>query len=72
MFILWIDGIYLQPILYYFDYHTKHEKMAEDVQYCPLHECVFSGDVRKLSALLRLNDVAKKDKHGMFMLKYLY
>nr|CAD7572179.1 unnamed protein product [Timema californicum] len=32
--------------------------------YCPLHECVFSGDVRKLSSLLRTNDVAKKDKHG--------
>jgi len=46
--------------------------MAEDVQYCPLHECVFSGDVRRLSALLRLNDVAKKDKHGMLMLKYVY
>nr|CAD7441973.1 unnamed protein product [Timema bartmani] len=38
--------------------------MAEDVDYCPLHECVFSGDVRKLSSLLRTNDVSKKDKHG--------
>lgn len=38
--------------------------MAEDQQY-PLHECVFSGDLRKLSALLRSdNDIAKKDKHG--------
>jgi hypothetical protein len=41
--------------------------MAEDVNYCPLHECVFSGDVRRLSGLLRLNDVAKKDKHGTFI-----
>ncbi|XP_063229928.1 ankyrin repeat domain-containing protein 13C [Bacillus rossius redtenbacheri] len=36
--------------------------MAEDS--CTLHECVFTGDVRKLSALLRTNDVSKKDKHG--------
>ncbi|XP_023711289.1 ankyrin repeat domain-containing protein 13C isoform X1 [Cryptotermes secundus] len=38
--------------------------MAEDGECCPLHECVFSGDVRRLSSLLRLNDVSKKDKHG--------
>ncbi|XP_039286008.1 ankyrin repeat domain-containing protein 13C isoform X2 [Nilaparvata lugens] len=30
----------------------------------PLHECVFTGDVRKLSALIRTQDVAKRDKHG--------
>lgn len=30
----------------------------------PLHECVFTGDVRKLSSLLRFNDVTRKDKHG--------
>lgn len=30
----------------------------------PLHECVFGGDVRKLSSLLRYHDVTKKDKHG--------
>lgn len=30
----------------------------------PLHECVFGGDVRKLSSLLRFNDVTRKDKHG--------
>lgn len=40
--------------------------MAEDQEY-PLHECVFSGDLRKLSALLRSNnDIGKKDKHGKF------
>jgi hypothetical protein len=44
--------------------------MAEDVHYCPLHECVFSGDVRRLSGLLRLHDVTKKDKHGMFVTKF--
>lgn len=37
--------------------------MAEEQEY-PLHECIFSGDLRKLSALLRSNDIAKKDKHG--------
>lgn len=31
----------------------------------PLHKCVFSGDIRKLSQLLRTNDVSAKDKHGM-------
>ncbi|XP_075229573.1 ankyrin repeat domain-containing protein 13C-A [Lycorma delicatula] len=38
--------------------------MAEEEDLCPLHECVFTGDVRKLSALIRTHDVAKKDKHG--------
>nr|XP_037288194.1 ankyrin repeat domain-containing protein 13C-like [Rhipicephalus microplus] len=30
----------------------------------PLHEKVFVGDVRRVSALLRTHDVAKKDVHG--------
>jgi hypothetical protein len=30
----------------------------------PLHECVFRGDIRQLSQLLRSHDVAQKDKHG--------
>ncbi|XP_077294218.1 ankyrin repeat domain-containing protein 13C [Arctopsyche grandis] len=30
----------------------------------PLHEAVFRGDIKQLSALLRKNDVGKKDKHG--------
>nr|XP_022318739.1 ankyrin repeat domain-containing protein 13C-like [Crassostrea virginica] len=30
----------------------------------PLHECVFHNDIRKLSQLLRVNDVALKDMHG--------
>lgn len=38
--------------------------MAEEEDPCPLHECVFTGNVRKLSALIRTHDVAKKDKHG--------
>ncbi|CAD7077619.1 unnamed protein product [Hermetia illucens] len=35
-----------------------------DSQDFPLHECVFKGDIRKLSQLLRTADVSKKDKHG--------
>lgn len=30
-----------------------------------LHQCIFNGDIRRLSKLLRTNDVAAKDKHGM-------
>lgn len=41
-----------------------HENMADESESFPLHECVFKGDVRKLSVLIRLNDIAKKDKHG--------
>lgn len=36
----------------------------EDDDSFPLHECVFEGDIRKLSSFIRHNDVAKKDKHG--------
>ncbi|VVC87993.1 ankyrin repeat domain-containing protein 13C-B [Leptidea sinapis] len=36
----------------------------EVVSKFPLHECVFVGDVRKLSSLLRSHDVTVKDKHG--------
>ncbi|KAK6634926.1 Ankyrin repeat domain-containing protein 13C [Polyplax serrata] len=38
--------------------------MADESESCPLHECVFKGDLRKLSLLIRLNDISKKDKHG--------
>jgi len=36
----------------------------DDSSVCPLHECVFIGDIRQLSQLLRSRDVTKKDKHG--------
>lgn len=29
-----------------------------------LHQCIFAGDIRRLSQLLRTHDVAAKDKHG--------
>lgn len=31
---------------------------------CSLHKCVFEDDFRKLSQLIRTNNVAQKDKHG--------
>uniref|UniRef100_A0A3Q2PG04 Ankyrin repeat domain-containing protein 13C-like n=1 Tax=Fundulus heteroclitus TaxID=8078 RepID=A0A3Q2PG04_FUNHE len=30
----------------------------------PVHECVFKGDVRRLSSLIRTNSIAQKDVHG--------
>lgn len=33
---------------------------------CPLHKCIFNGDIRKLSQLLRTNDPSAKDKHGEY------
>ncbi|KAM4896169.1 ankyrin repeat domain-containing protein 13C isoform 2-T2 [Sylvia borin] len=30
----------------------------------PVHECVFKGDVRRLSALIRTQGIAQKDSHG--------
>ena len=38
-------------------------KMEEEANY-ELHECVFNGDTKKLSSLLRTHDVTQKDKHG--------
>lgn len=39
---------------------------VEDQEY-PLHECIFNGDLKRLSALLRLHDISKKDKHGKIL-----
>uniref|UniRef100_A0A8D0FU06 Ankyrin repeat domain 13C n=1 Tax=Strix occidentalis caurina TaxID=311401 RepID=A0A8D0FU06_STROC len=30
----------------------------------PVHECVFKGDVRRLSALIRTQGISQKDSHG--------
>lgn len=32
----------------------------------PLHECVYQNDLRRLSSLLRTNDINKKDEHGIY------
>lgn len=35
----------------------------------PVHECVFKGDVRRLSSLIRTQNIAQKDVHGKFQLR---
>lgn len=30
----------------------------------PVHECVFKGDVRRLSSLIRTHSISQKDLHG--------
>ncbi|XP_023441905.1 ankyrin repeat domain-containing protein 13C isoform X3 [Dasypus novemcinctus] len=32
--------------------------------YYPVHECVFKGDVRRLSSLIRTHNIGQKDNHG--------
>lgn len=32
----------------------------------PVHECVFKGDVRRLSSLIRTHNIGQKDNHGEF------
>lgn len=34
----------------------------------PVHECVFKGDVRRLSSLIRTHSITQKDVHGDFSL----
>ena len=41
--------------------------MADDNNCYDLHESVFNGDIKRVSSLLRTCDVAKKDKHGMYI-----
>lgn len=36
---------------------------SEDLDF-PLHECVFKGDVRRLSSLIRTRSISQKDVHG--------
>jgi hypothetical protein len=38
--------------------------MAEEDEF-PLHQSVFSGDLKQVSKLLRTEDVSKKDMHGL-------
>ena len=51
----------------YFDEEKYANELMADWEGYPLHECVFHNDIRKLSQLLRVNDVALKDMHGIFM-----
>lgn len=38
---------------------------TEDLDF-PVHECVFKGDVRRLSSLIRTHSISQKDVHGKF------
>lgn len=37
----------------------------------PVHECVFKGDVRRLSSLIRTHNIGQKDNHGELCLSAL-
>lgn len=36
---------------------------SDDFEF-PVHECVFKGDVRRLSSLIRTHSISQKDVHG--------
>lgn len=36
---------------------------SEELEF-PVHECVFKGDVRRLSSLIRTHSISQKDVHG--------
>lgn len=38
---------------------------SEELEF-PVHECVFKGDVRRLSSLIRTHSISQKDVHGEF------
>lgn len=42
------------------------ESEDDSSQSFPLHECIFEGDLKNFSQLLRTHDVAKKDTHGEY------
>lgn len=39
--------------------------LTSDVFDFPVHECVFKGDVRRLSSLIRTHSISQKDVHGI-------
>jgi len=38
----------------------------------PVHECVFKGDVRRLSSLIRTQNIAQKDVHGELINMWIF
>lgn len=36
----------------------------------PIHKCIFQGDIKSLSTLIRTHDIAEKDKHGNYLFIY--
>lgn len=45
------------------DDNNKNPIVRTGLDY-PVHECVFKGDVRRLSSLIRTQNIAQKDVHG--------
>uniref|UniRef100_A0A4W5NAA2 Ankyrin repeat domain 13C n=1 Tax=Hucho hucho TaxID=62062 RepID=A0A4W5NAA2_9TELE len=43
---------------------TNNKGKASKIFNFPVHECVFKGDVRRLSSLIRTQNIAQKDIHG--------
>jgi hypothetical protein len=48
------------------DDNNKNPIIRAGVEDFPVHECVFKGDVRRLSSLIRTQNIAQKDVHGKF------
>uniref|UniRef100_A0AAX7SYJ2 Ankyrin repeat domain-containing protein n=1 Tax=Astatotilapia calliptera TaxID=8154 RepID=A0AAX7SYJ2_ASTCA len=42
---------------------TSAQQQHDDLEF-PVHECVFKGDVRRLSSLIRTHSISQKDVHG--------
>lgn len=42
--------------------------MSDNSVNFPIHECIFKGNIKKLSQLIRTNDVTQKDKHGLLII----
>uniref|UniRef100_A0A3Q3FJT0 Ankyrin repeat domain 13C n=1 Tax=Kryptolebias marmoratus TaxID=37003 RepID=A0A3Q3FJT0_KRYMA len=47
------------------DDNNKNPVIRTELDF-PVHECVFKGDVRRLSSLIRTQNIAQKDIHGEF------
>lgn len=43
---------------------TGGDGEAKAGTYYPVHECVFKGDIRRLSSLIRTHSISQKDNHG--------
>ncbi|XP_058890694.1 ankyrin repeat domain-containing protein 13C-A-like isoform X3 [Acipenser ruthenus] len=43
---------------------SNKNPIIRNVEDFPMHECVFQGDVRRLSSLIRTHNISQKDMHG--------
>ena len=48
------------------DDNNKNPILRNNLDF-PVHECVFKGDVRRLSSLIRTQNIAQKDIHGRLL-----